>query len=831
MRHALLAFTIFLAGALPAAAGVSAEQLEAALAYLPSYEQGMDRLPLTHIEYALADAQSDAERLSRFETLFVQVLNDAEAKLDSKRFIMRRLAVFGSAASVPAVAAHLDTEGLSDYAVRVLEAYPFSEAAQALRDALGAGRGPADSLVRALGEKADGDSIALLEQRLAEQLAAGDGAAAHTATALSANSTAACDMLIKRFQKGSEAVRGMLGDGCLQCAEHRAQQGEKEAAIQAYEAIWMNSVNPALLAATLQGLAELHPAMVQEEALKALRGGNEAMKLAALGALRRTDNSSLDIPENASLPLLVIYAETGSGAAIEAIRSIAADESAPEHVAALEALGRFGDARDVPTLLAAASSSIALRRAVAPALAILPGGDETDAALLEAAVDGPYTREALAGLESRRAAGQAAGVLERIALADHDGRQDALNTLSVVGGPTEAAALLEAMATEADQAIRKRMGQAIAAIIIRNEDDALTDETLERAGKKGPAQAEYVEIVGELAPEGGVDVLAHAAKSRDEAVQAAAYRALANWPNVDALDSLEGMARRRSGGELRAVAYDGYIRLIRASALSPEERVERYRKSLRFNPTLANKRQLVSAVGETVTLDALKLAVALRSDSDVQAEAAVAVIGLSRALAGAYPEAAREQLETYLDRPEDDNLRVQATEALAFMDGFGDYLVGWQVAGPYHEQGKGGGDLFEMTHAPEMADGLVSWRVLPAPTRPERPAWYIDLFNHLGGFERVAYVRNEVYSPEAQSARLELGSDDGIKAWVNGELVHQRMVLRTAEPGNDLAEIQLKEGWNTVMLGVYQLGSDWGAVARIAAPDGSALEGLQVRLP
>ena len=75
-----------------------------------------------------------------------------------------------------------------------------------------------------------------------------------------------------------------------------------------------------------------------------------------------------------------------------------------------------------------------------------------------------------------------------------------------------------------------------------------------------------------------------------------------------------------------------------------------------------------------------------------------------------------------------------------------------------------------------------------------------------------------------------LGSDDGIKVWLNGQLVHANNVTRGAGPGQDKVEVTLKQGWNRLLLKITQSGGEWAACARLRRLDGSKLEGLKVQV-
>ena len=91
------------------------------------------------------------------------------------------------------------------------------------------------------------------------------------------------------------------------------------------------------------------------------------------------------------------------------------------------------------------------------------------------------------------------------------------------------------------------------------------------------------------------------------------------------------------------------------------------------------------------------------------------------------------------------------------------------------------------------------------------------------GDNRAGYLFTRVYSPKEQPARLELGSDDGIKAWLNGHPVHANNALRGMNPGDDKINVTLKDGWNTLLLKVTNNGGGWNACARLRAPDGGTL--------
>jgi hypothetical protein len=62
---------------------------------------------------------------------------------------------------------------------------------------------------------------------------------------------------------------------------------------------------------------------------------------------------------------------------------------------------------------------------------------------------------------------------------------------------------------------------------------------------------------------------------------------------------------------------------------------------------------------------------------------------------------------------------------------------------------------------------------------------------------------------------LEIFSDDGVKAWLNGKVVHSNNVARPIMPEPDRVNVTLAKGTNALMLKITQNNLPWGAVVRV----------------
>lgn len=152
------------------------------------------------------------------------------------------------------------------------------------------------------------------------------------------------------------------------------------------------------------------------------------------------------------------------------------------------------------------------------------------------------------------------------------------------------------------------------------------------------------------------------------------------------------------------------------------------------------------------------------------------------------------------------------------------YCTAWVFSGPYRQEGKSGADLFDVAFDPEKAGSSVKWK--PIAGRKNRPGVF-DLQQVAKGDNCVGYVKTSIFSPAAQDAVLTFGSDDGVKAWLNGQVVHGNNATRGFSPDQDQVNVKLKEGWNSLLVKVTQGGADWAIACGLRAADGAPLEGVK----
>jgi alpha-galactosidase len=157
----------------------------------------------------------------------------------------------------------------------------------------------------------------------------------------------------------------------------------------------------------------------------------------------------------------------------------------------------------------------------------------------------------------------------------------------------------------------------------------------------------------------------------------------------------------------------------------------------------------------------------------------------------------------------------------------GEFIADWKILGPFHSETPGRvnldqptsfesqyrpGEAIEFSSAFQSNGNLVNWRVAKAGARG-----YVDLAATLSEEEwSVAYAYAEVESIHGRDTVLRCGSDDGIRIWLNGELVHSREVGRAYRPNDDEAAVYLKQGANRILVKVNNYRGGWGFGVSIA---------------
>jgi hypothetical protein len=159
------------------------------------------------------------------------------------------------------------------------------------------------------------------------------------------------------------------------------------------------------------------------------------------------------------------------------------------------------------------------------------------------------------------------------------------------------------------------------------------------------------------------------------------------------------------------------------------------------------------------------------------------------------------------------------------------FVMDWNLIGPFDAPDM---DALAVAYPPEKETNPAAryrgkggveagWRTVRAD-----PTGFVDLTQLVAPNEYViAYGLAYVHSPDDREAALLLGSDDGVRVWINDALVHSNPAYRGAYPDQDTVPVRLRKGWNKVLIKVLQGGGGWGFFLRFADPSGELKYGLK----
>lgn len=92
---------------------------------------------------------------------------------------------------------------------------------------------------------------------------------------------------------------------------------------------------------------------------------------------------------------------------------------------------------------------------------------------------------------------------------------------------------------------------------------------------------------------------------------------------------------------------------------------------------------------------------------------------------------------------------------------------------------------------------------------------FVDMQGALVRDYCVGYAWTEVTVPAATDAWLGIGSDDGVKIWLNGELVHDKWIRRQSRIDDDVVPLKLRTGPNRILIKIQNATIDWSFIYRL----------------
>lgn len=790
------------------------------------------------IATALVVSQSPLSAADATEEQQIAILQSA-ASPQQKDAACAQLKLIGTARSVSALAALLADEQLSHSARYALESMPSPEAGAALMGALDKTAGLTQAgIINSLGNRLESAALPALATRVRDQNPIAASAAA-VALGKIGGSQAVHALNTARADAPRE-VQPAIIDGLLRCAERCLAEQDNTAASAIYRQC-LNSKEPRFRTAAQRGLILSAGKDAASLALKALSSDDHAARLAALQLVAiipgptATKTFAKSLPSFApdiQVAVMGALGRRGDATAIPAL--VSATKASPEavRVAALRALGALGDASVVPSLAeTAATTKGVVQEAARESLNQIHGKNVAQAMLSHLARATPEVQTELILALGRRRETTAVPVLLKLAgSTDKSCRTASLQSLALTADERVVSDLVKLLIKAGADAERDAVEQTLLTICSRSKHGEVCAASVLTAMKDAaaPVRCALLRVLGRIAGPEALQELRTATRDKDSTIQDAAIRSLADAGRLDAMPDLLALAKDAPSLPHRVLALRGYWRAAAlASEHSVADRLKMCSAGFAASQRPEEKKLGLIELVKIPDAGAIKLAEPFLTDAGVRAEAGLAIVQIARDISRTHRTDAKAALIRLLSSAPDATAREAAETLLNQLEPGAGYIITWQVAGPYAQAGKNHSALFDMPFPPEQPGAKkVKWRTLPSNTNASNPS-LLDLLKFLGGHQCVAYVRTYIHSEKQQPARLDLGTDDGVKVWLDGTLIHANNVARPIKPGSDKVAVTLKKGWNTLLMKITQNTMGWEFCVRIVKPDGTPIAGIR----
>lgn len=740
----------------------------------------------------------------------------------------QQLRICGSAQSVGSLAAMLEDERVSHAARYALEAMPYAEAGAALRDALGKTSGAVKAgVIDSICRRRDAAATSLLTPLLADSDATIAAAAAMSLGRI--GDQAASAALVAACGNRNPQVRGAVFEGLLLCGEARLSQGNKSEAAALYRKVMESEPPSAVRVAAWRGAALSDDAQRPSLVLAALTGRDEPLRQMAIRLVRETKDEAIlkvclkqwkSLAADAQVLVVDVLAERGDQGGLADVLTACKSSEPSVRVAGIKAVGVLGGAENVALLAERAAQASGDEQAAARDSLRLLGGKGVQAEMISQVKKGdPAVRvELLQSLADRRATEATSALLLAAAGDQPSVRAASIKALRDLAGADNVAALVSLL-IDSKGGEQKLLENTILGVARRTGAGAEASKAiLAKLGSVRDVQVKgtMIGILGQLGDASSLPTLRKALSDTELEIRYAAIAGLGRWPNAEPLPDLLRLAQDSSNGNCRVRALGSYLDLVGAGDSMPaEEKVRCYKTAMDLSPNAATRKRVLGALAAVKTLESMQLAGSYVQDQDICEEASLATVTVAEAIYMSNAKAVTPVLERVVAAKVADAVKERAKKMLDEIRTVSSYLTDWEVAGPYEETGKNYSQLFDIVFDPEKPDAPVAWRKMPVSQYDPHPA-YADLLKELnGGEQRVAYLRTRIEEPESKAATLEIFSDDGVKVWLNGKVVHANNIARPIMPDPDRVNVTFDKGVNTLVLKVTQNNLPWGAIVRV----------------
>jgi HEAT repeat protein len=577
-----------------------------------------------------------------------------------------------------------DDPRVAEAACYAMASHPSAARTKALREALGEAKGDGlVAVINLIADISDPQSVKALESLVTSR----DSTVANAA--IGALGRIASDSAIQVLQSllaGKDSTqRRAAAKALLQAGQELEQKGKTSEARIIYKHLsavhWPVHVRRGAFLGSIR-LAGSHAV---PQVLWALNGMDEAIKAAAISTVPRIDAKEATLAfagilsklaTEQQVSMIGALTDRGDPSALPAIVEATGYLNTTVRVAALEALGRFGDASSVPVLLKCMVDDGPEVSTVAQQALLMIPAEGADQIILEQmkSAEGQYRSELIRILADRRYEAALPVLLSEARHGDADVSREALRALRIMAKPKHLPELIEVLKDQTDPGLRRYAEQAVAYTVQKAQTPTQgIDVVLAAYGSNERAEIRdsLLRVVGMLKDQRAYEVVLKACESPDAKIRDTAIRVLCAWPNPVAADPLFEIVRSTGNSQHRALAFRGLVRLTNQLKEPTDRIVERYAGLISLTLNVDEIKLVLSGLADVKHVEALAMAMAYLDDNRVRAEAQYAAVQIAESIKNEerYHQRVERAMQIVLKTYDDKELSERARKIIREIEG------------------------------------------------------------------------------------------------------------------------------------------------------------------
>ena len=516
------------------------------------------------------------------------------------------------------------------------------------------------------------------------------------------------------------------------------------------------------------------------------------------------------------------------------VRKAMEDDNEVVRANALEALGVLGDISDLQTIIVESQNpkSELVRNTARRLMRHVnwPGVDAFTAMAMKSYAE--YKALCINVLKDRRCRSYNIQIFNEIGVERDDVAKYAIEALKYLANDDDAGRMVGYL-KKGDQYFG-RMADAVKNAMLHSENpDKWSDELVKIVGDIPQQNLQTVlSLIAELHTAKGFDAVAAIAKDgSNEARQKIAVETLNKWPGAEQTAAVLDYMKTVNNPFDRARLLEGTIKANGGDKkMTAVEKVDNLLKLLPVCERDVERGLILDQIAAINDIAAFHKLEELADDKTIGGMAASALA--KNAKLYGQPEFAivTKSLAAFIEKTTGD-AQKDLKEALSTVCAPYGYITKWRYSNVYTAKDEKGEDACPAAHKavfmPEKPNYDYNKWPKFVPAKDSKTPEVVTLHKCLGGVQRTAYIVAYIHADADKEAILEMGSDDMLKAWMNGEMIVDSPKYQALVRASYKIPVKLKKGKNTLLMKVSQGSHNWEACAALKNTDGGLLEGWE----